>query len=187
MSSGQIYLIECDGNHKIGFTTNLSGRLHTFTTSNAKPIHLLGVIPGSRELELQIHSRLAPHRLRGEWYRNDPAVLRLWRALLIDPVEALRPARSVRPTVSVSSSSSIATEFAPWKAMLAALNEMTTEFGPLNKHRPDVRPTLQKAAAKYEEVQRFVFANDLEGDAKQVALGWQIMDGLRAELTAMRD
>lgn len=71
--------------------------------------------------------------------------------------------------------------------MLAALNEMTTEFGPLNKHRPDVRPTLQKAAAKYEEVQRFVFANDLEGDAKQVALGWQIMDGLRAELTAMRD
>lgn len=59
---------------KIGFTKDLRDRLDTLST--ASPFELLPVaaIFGGMSEEARAHKSLAAHRIRGEWFDDDPAV-----------------------------------------------------------------------------------------------------------------
>jgi hypothetical protein len=61
---------------KVGFTTNVKGRVRTLRTASPDRLRLLGVVPGDQGVERQVHRNLAAHRLAGEWFDGtNPAVL----------------------------------------------------------------------------------------------------------------
>lgn len=65
-----IYYIRFGDRIKIGFTVDVRTRL------TALPFdELLAVEPGPPELERMRHHEFAPHRLRGEWFREHPDLL----------------------------------------------------------------------------------------------------------------
>ncbi len=65
------------GNIKIGYAADPQARLATLQTGCPSTLILLGSIPGGLEGERALHSRFRKHRVRGEWYRPDPAILSL--------------------------------------------------------------------------------------------------------------
>ena len=76
--SGYIYAFQIgdDGPIKIGFTTNVEKRKKGIETSTPYDLSILLNIPGTKTNECWTHSRLRPHRLRGEWFYNCEEVLR---------------------------------------------------------------------------------------------------------------
>jgi hypothetical protein len=66
--TGVIYFAKADGFIKIGYTTNLSARLISLQTSSPMRINLMGVIPGNREDEKDLHAKFARLRQHGEWF-----------------------------------------------------------------------------------------------------------------------
>lgn len=87
-SYGFVYVIQSEqgGPVKIGKAKNPRERIATLQTASPYPLRLLHVLPGGRPLERQLHERLAPFRLRGEWFDLDPKVLELL-ALIADVAE----------------------------------------------------------------------------------------------------
>ena len=60
---------------KVGYTRKPVGlRLKQLQTGNPGELVLLGVIPGSRTVESEIHDHLRPHRIRGEWFKLSDVV-----------------------------------------------------------------------------------------------------------------
>lgn len=81
---GQIYAVqeEDDGPIKIGFSVDADIRLLSLQCGNPRLLNELGRLGGERRDETKIHSRLASHRIRGEWFRPHQEVLDLvagWR------------------------------------------------------------------------------------------------------------
>lgn len=70
-----VYFAEADGRVKIGWSKKVASRVAQLQTANAVPLRLLGVIPGGRALERQLHERFAPARLSGEWFEATPDLL----------------------------------------------------------------------------------------------------------------
>lgn len=61
---------------KVGFTVrSVDVRLRELSTGAGMALHLLGSIPGTMELEQEIHQGLADHRIYGEWFAANPQVM----------------------------------------------------------------------------------------------------------------
>jgi hypothetical protein len=73
----RIYFIEAVGMNlvKIGYTIDPARRFMTMLTMSPAPLSLLGSITGGPQKEAEIHGRLEPHRLHGEWFKMVPEVM----------------------------------------------------------------------------------------------------------------
>jgi hypothetical protein len=63
---------------KIGLAGNVTSRLRTLQTAHYQLLAVRWKGPGDHDLEQEIHARLAPFRLRGEWFdfaQADPVSL----------------------------------------------------------------------------------------------------------------
>lgn len=74
-----VYFVQAgeDGPIKVGYSNHVEGRLASLQTAHHAPLRVLLKVPGGLALEAALHAALAPHRLRGEWFRPAPEVLRL--------------------------------------------------------------------------------------------------------------
>lgn len=77
-----VYFVQAgaDGPIKIGFATDVRRRLTNMQTASAAELRLLAAIEGDQDHEAALHARLAPLRVRGEWFRDDPVL----RAVMAD-------------------------------------------------------------------------------------------------------
>jgi Meiotically Up-regulated Gene 113 (MUG113) protein len=71
-----VYFIQAEsGPIKIGFTTDVRGRMAALQTATAEELTLVGIMVGEQQDEAALHARFAPSRIRGEWFRPDPEIL----------------------------------------------------------------------------------------------------------------
>jgi hypothetical protein len=73
-----IYFVqsEGDGSIKIGFTsTPFAKRLETLKTGSPHKLKLLGIMPGLKKQERQLHRHFSAARMSGEWFRPTPELL----------------------------------------------------------------------------------------------------------------
>lgn len=54
---------------KIGYSSNVLARIRALQHSSPDMLLLVGVIPGTRATEKQIHVEMVRHRAHGEWFR----------------------------------------------------------------------------------------------------------------------
>lgn len=67
--SGLVYFAQAaSGPVKIGFTTDLDGRMSALRTSSATPIVVLTTVEGDKRTEHYFHGMLEEHRTYGEWF-----------------------------------------------------------------------------------------------------------------------
>jgi hypothetical protein len=66
-----------DGPIKIGVARDAEKRRAMLQTGNPVELHLLRTVPGTARLESLLHQRLAPFRLRGEWFEPIEPLLAL--------------------------------------------------------------------------------------------------------------
>lgn len=68
-----VYVIQPEGDSpiKIGRAVDVRKRLAGLQTGNPRRLQLLYVVPGDNELEWQLHYRLRPSRLTGEWFGGE--------------------------------------------------------------------------------------------------------------------
>lgn len=80
-----VYIIRssADKQFKIGMSYDAIDRLKALQTGTGKALKLVHVEAGSSALERKAHLALAPHRIRGEWFRATPTV-RAFVAMAID-------------------------------------------------------------------------------------------------------
>lgn len=72
-----VYVIECQGFVKIGYTNNVMYRLGVHQVGNPFPIYLIGwgefeTQEAAQSAEARMHARFAPWLERGEWHKIDP-------------------------------------------------------------------------------------------------------------------
>jgi DNA-binding XRE family transcriptional regulator len=67
-AEGFVYAIESDGLIKLGWSADPIARATKIASDNPHPIRILGVIPGGKEVETQLHHRFAAFIVRGEWF-----------------------------------------------------------------------------------------------------------------------
>lgn len=71
-----IYFVQApDGSVKIGYTANWAQRLRVLQVGHSAPLKLLRRARGGSREELWLHRRFTHLRIRGEWFRYDPAML----------------------------------------------------------------------------------------------------------------
>lgn len=68
---GYVYLLECEGHHKIGKARNLLKRISAYKTHNPFDCELVKkvYIEDCSKFEEMIHQRFSCFRHRGEWYK----------------------------------------------------------------------------------------------------------------------
>lgn len=73
-----VYFIQAGegGFIKVGWSANVKMRMAGLQTGRPEELHLLLAFTGTRVEEGRLHARLAPYRVRGEWFKPDPAVLK---------------------------------------------------------------------------------------------------------------
>lgn len=80
-----VYVIRPKGDTpiKVGKAEDVVKRMGELQTGNPRELTLLHVLVGYGELEAQLHRRLRPSRVRGEWFEGDsvPGFLRFVEAL----------------------------------------------------------------------------------------------------------
>lgn len=76
---GSVYFIEdsASGHIKIGYSTNIAGRLKELQGASAARLKLLCSIPGTRETERFFHRTFSSSRIRGEWFAVTPEMTAL--------------------------------------------------------------------------------------------------------------
>lgn len=81
---GKVYFIQDAETRaiKIGISVNPAGRLNQLQIGHPYQLVLLGTIPGSRQIEAELHVKFERHHLRGEWFRGDDQLLSEIRALI---------------------------------------------------------------------------------------------------------
>lgn len=72
-----VYFLQqnADGPIKIGRTRNIVSRIAQMASSNSCEIIVRAIIPGSLDLETQLHDRFVAHRIRGEWFHPHQTIL----------------------------------------------------------------------------------------------------------------
>lgn len=74
--TGFVYLIQ--GEHrtpvKVGYAKEPRKRLSQLQTGSYTQLHVLDLVPGSQSVERDLHKRLAPHSVRGEWFKWRDAI-----------------------------------------------------------------------------------------------------------------
>lgn len=72
---GTVYIIEAvgTGRYKIGFTQNLTRRMHALRHGSPFPLRIAHAVESDRAnlLEAELHARLRDHRVYGEWFELD--------------------------------------------------------------------------------------------------------------------
>lgn len=63
-----VYVIQCDYRVKIGYTANISARLHSLKTAHHRPLRVLVTFDGDKATEKALHMRFADLRVAGEWF-----------------------------------------------------------------------------------------------------------------------
>jgi hypothetical protein len=74
-TGSSVYFARSGDRIKIGWSRQVATRLAQLQTGNAAPIELLGVVPGGRSAERELHSRFAADRVSGEWFEASPELL----------------------------------------------------------------------------------------------------------------
>lgn len=64
-----------DGPIKIGLAIDVGKRLDHLMAANSAELIVKAIIPGSVELESELHLRFARHVIRGEWFRPAPEIV----------------------------------------------------------------------------------------------------------------
>lgn len=72
--SGHVYLVECDGRHKIGKAKKVSNRVGHFDTIYPKPVTLVAHarFDDMDGMERHLHAKYADRRIHGEWFDLSP-------------------------------------------------------------------------------------------------------------------
>lgn len=85
---------------KVGHSLDVRHRLRAMQTDNPYQLSIAGTAIGTRADEAALHRRLAQHRMRGEWYRDEGAVSE-WISGLSRP-DLDRPRAPSRRTCALS-------------------------------------------------------------------------------------
>ena len=77
MADTWIYFVQAGsgGPIKIGKTANFFDRFTTLQVGNHESLVVLRLVRGARTEERSFHTRFAAQRIRGEWFRPEPALL----------------------------------------------------------------------------------------------------------------
>lgn len=78
INTGTVYFLHAINSNtvKVGYTTNLLGRVRAIQLANPETIKLIGSVPGSFHSERAYHQAIWPHHVKGEWfYYNDKVVV----------------------------------------------------------------------------------------------------------------
>jgi hypothetical protein len=67
-AEGFVYVMECGGYYKIGWSATPRIRHSHIQTANPMPVRLVGVIEGSQLVEEEWHQVFRDKRVRGEWF-----------------------------------------------------------------------------------------------------------------------
>jgi hypothetical protein len=70
-----VYFVRSGDAVKIGMSKDVPRRLRTLRTMSPLSLELLGVVPGGRDEEAQLHREWASLRLHGEWFRASPELI----------------------------------------------------------------------------------------------------------------
>lgn len=70
-----VYFLLSGNRVKIGTTTDVTSRLSYYKPGLPDDTEVLGILDGGREKELEIHTRFAASRVRGEWFEATPDIL----------------------------------------------------------------------------------------------------------------
>jgi len=73
--TGWIYFIRSGDAIKIGYAIDVANRFSNLQSSNPVLLELLGAIRGSIEDEHRTHAMFIRLHIRGEWFRDHPAIL----------------------------------------------------------------------------------------------------------------
>jgi hypothetical protein len=73
--TGKIYFVRSGKLIKIGFTTDLEGRVSRLQTGSPYDLQLLGTIEGTQREEQALHRRFTNLNVRGEWFRGHASLL----------------------------------------------------------------------------------------------------------------
>jgi hypothetical protein len=96
--TGIVYFIRAEESKrvKIGFTsTDPSARLATLQTGSPERLRLVAAVPGSMELERNLHEMLSASRIHGEWFRSTADVhalivgVTISRPMTVEEMDAL--------------------------------------------------------------------------------------------------
>lgn len=72
-----VYFVGDDqGYVKIGYAACADGRLRDLQVAHATELKLLLAIPGGPDLERELHRRFGVDRVRGEWFRLSPSIIK---------------------------------------------------------------------------------------------------------------
>ncbi len=74
-----VYFVQAasGGPIKIGISNDPLGRLAQLQTGHPGALVILAVVPGGRQLELDLHKKFAKHRIHGEWFSPTPELLEI--------------------------------------------------------------------------------------------------------------
>jgi DNA-binding transcriptional regulator YdaS (Cro superfamily) len=75
--TGFVYFLRCGDFVKIGYSANPKRRLRYLQTATPFDFELLGVHPGAKWQEKQLHKIFASSRHRHEWFRADQTILEI--------------------------------------------------------------------------------------------------------------
>jgi len=88
---GKVYFVRSGKLIKIGFTTDLEGRVSRLQTGSPYDLQLLGTIEGTQRDEQALHRRFANLNVRGEWFRGHTSLMAYIRDVTHVPEPAAAP------------------------------------------------------------------------------------------------
>lgn len=94
---GWVYFIQvgAGGSIKIGWAKNPDTRMRALQTAHPARLRFLGVIPGTKARERELHERFAHARMQGEWFKRRPILADI-TALIMDEGFMVQFAREPR-------------------------------------------------------------------------------------------
>jgi hypothetical protein len=73
---GKVYFIRAGDKIKIGFSTRPLDRLKALQTAHPGCLEIIGIMHGAFSLEGRLHEQFSRYRIRGEWFRLSPEIVR---------------------------------------------------------------------------------------------------------------
>lgn len=75
MRTGFVYVLKMEpGPYKIGWSTDPERRFKEVRHWAPEPMSLVGFVAGTEQDEMAVHTALANHNTRGEWFKDCPEV-----------------------------------------------------------------------------------------------------------------
>jgi hypothetical protein len=98
-AEGWIYFIRSGDRPlvKIGWAVDVRVRVAALQSGNPDPLEVITAVPGTQLVEREWHRLLAPHRVRGEWFAECPAVARALRRCSVITIAIAKRLGGVEP------------------------------------------------------------------------------------------